>query len=72
LATSFNETAEMVLGNSSAVLVPMQKDNPDAFDAVIEKAVFRTYVVKFKTELETDVNVSSFINHLNWIPIGCD
>jgi len=62
--TCFNETAEVILGKSSQVLGPMQKNNPDAFDAVIQEAAFRSYVVKFKSELE-NYNVSAFNQNFN-------
>jgi replication factor A1 len=52
-ATCFQETGEQILGNDSETLGRIFSENADAFDALIKEALFKTYIVKFKSKMET-------------------
>jgi len=52
-ATCFHETSEALFGQSAEVLGPMQKDDAEAFDAVIKESVFNSYIVKFRAKTDT-------------------
>jgi replication factor A1 len=52
-ATCFQEASEALLGQPASILGPMSKDSAEEFDAVVKDCVFNSYIVKFRSKMDT-------------------
>jgi len=60
-ATCFQESAEIILGHKAEDLGPMTESNDNAFDMLVKEVVFKPYIVKFRSKMETYNVRSQFV-----------